>query len=1486
MLGLLTAVVAAEGQAQRPIQVDPRLPRRPGAIAAVSGAPVAGAPFTIVEVSAPIKNLMDRAEEGIARSDWKYAIDSLQRIIDNPEGSLMLRDGAPGEGEVYESARQRAVRRLASLPPEGIAAYRVLYDGRAKGMVERSAASRDTAGLRAVVQRYPLTSYADEAAELLASWALDEGRAAEAAGLLEGIALTHPDSDLPTERVRGKLAAAYARLGRLEDAQEQVARLGVEESDRHRGWLREVVAGVTAYEEHMRGVRLESAEWPMTGGSPQRLGVMSAVSPRLDREAPWWYEQQTVEYSYWARQAEGDVDSLPLPAAQVVATGGRLFVRTGRGCAALDAEDLSLIWEAPLAQENTVMARAALRRGASRIVRDKGELPSRTADDEIGGGLAVAHGLVFTVENHGQSASTGDRAEGVVLPPVWVLNTPSVPPRSTRLAARDVRTGALRWSRGRGTQVTDPLGTVDFRGLPIPVGSELWVPYIRQSDLLIAVLDPQDGALKQSILLCAVLNPQAVVDRAVHLTLCEGVVYAASGHGVAFAVDVAERAPIWASAYVETWRGGPRHVVADDEQGRPRLSSAPVVAGGLVLVTPPDRTEMVALDRITGEVRWRLALDADSYVIASRGGMFWLGGRELTCRRATDRGVVWHRKLTEPATGRAVLAGDRLFLPTLSGVMVVDAERGDVAAAHTLPYPSTPLGQLLSYRSSLYSYDSIGVRRFVDLERLYPEALHDHESNPGDAQAAVRLARLELLRDAPEQAREVLRKVVAEGVENERVAAAAAKTQVRACLMLAERGGETADVAGFLEEALHAAWDAQDRLTCALARSAHRAKEGEAADAAEVLWEAGLHPDASAMRTIGQGVTGQGRLELAARLEELLAAGGEAARARVAAAARAALEEADARLSGTTRRDSLRLWRAIADLPSASGSMETALLRLASALSEDHEQLEAAEQALLECRRRTTAGGYAAAALMRLVDLRMALPFGPSLDVAGFLEELEREYGEATVPESAYAFPPGTGVREWVVEKRRHLPAEMAGLTAKPPASFRVLDPTPLWTWSPGAATSPNQLPTTPRRLPRPVRFPDPAQGILSHRMLLYDDEDEAMLAVDLSDRSLLWHVPLRRPGTFDSSNAPWKNEVVTALRRAGYDGQTAVLCGYEGTFAVGLLTGKRLWHRPFETTTPYGHQGVREVTTAVGAGMVFSMPRAGRLTAQRLADGEVLWERDVRTEPVTYVRFLWGAVALLDDWLERVTLLSPRDGRRIQSMRFRQPNPKRVIVGLVHSDGVLCGPDRAADGGDEVVGYSVSSGDPVWRVGLDKPLSGLFEPGPGFVGISLLGGEVRIVRARDGETVLTRALSGVQQVADGLMYDGLLLMRHFSGAMGPRSSELIALDIATGETLWRRGDVRALAGMNDELRVMGGQLVAAVEYLPEGSNHRLKRIGVAVLDARTGETMGPVVDVPQVDPRMHFDGEIMVWPGAVVVQVREIMQGFALKPMTAAAGG
>ncbi|MCH7702912.1 MAG: hypothetical protein IID37_14610, partial [Planctomycetes bacterium] len=161
----------------------------------------------VVPRSAPTERLLRVGSEAIARGDWKLAIDSLQRILDDQNGSALVPDtpsgtaalsdatgGLPTSAQalvdqppVFRSAQDVAERILATMPEEGLRAYRILYDGQAKAAYHRAVQEHDGRALTALARRYLLSSWGDDAAVLAAAWALDAGRSDEALRLLDRV---------------------------------------------------------------------------------------------------------------------------------------------------------------------------------------------------------------------------------------------------------------------------------------------------------------------------------------------------------------------------------------------------------------------------------------------------------------------------------------------------------------------------------------------------------------------------------------------------------------------------------------------------------------------------------------------------------------------------------------------------------------------------------------------------------------------------------------------------------------------------------------------------------------------------------------------------------------------------------------------------------------------------------------------------------------------------------------------------------------------------------------------------------------------------------------------------------------------------------------------------------------------------------------------------------------------------------------------------
>jgi outer membrane protein assembly factor BamB len=304
----------------------------------------------------------------------------------------------------------------------------------------------------------------------------------------------------------------------------------------------------------------------------------------------------------------------------------------------------------------------------------------------------------------------------------------------------------------------------------------------------------------------------------------------------------------------------------------------------------------------------------------------------------------------------------------------------------------------------------------------------------------------------------------------------------------------------------------------------------------------------------------------------------------------------------------------------------------------------------------------------------------------------------------------------------------------------------------------------------------------------------------------------------------------------------------------------------------------------AAAHGFLAAMPRTGRLTLMRLADGATRWERDLRGEPVAYVWMLSGRVITADAHLSRVHLFNREDGRLIRRVLFQQPDPRHNLVNLVRAEGVLYGPQRTTNS-DSVVAVDLVTGEPVWRLTVNKPLVQLFRPQDGYLGIGLLGGDVWIVDTKTGEIILDRRVPGARGVTNGVLFDGILLVQHTQIVGGRSLPRLVALDVATGDLIWHRHDFAPVVGLNASLRLFGGHLPALIQYSGQGLSRR-KAMGLAVIDARTGWNIGADVRLISADSRATFSGDFRIFPGGVAIGTDEAFVALGTQPVDGSGRG
>lgn len=1455
LTGACAGWVAERAEAQGVVRQRPAQQRAP----VQGGRPVLPTGPMLIETSAPILNLLGRAEEGISRADWKLAIDSLQRVIEDPEGALVERED---EGEsmtpLYESARRQATRRLATLPAEGLAAYRVLYDGKAKGMFDRARAAHDANVLREVAERYLLTTVGDDASEVLASWELDLGRPGRALALLIDVREIVPDSDVPRELIDAKLVAAYALLGQAEQA---AGVLKSAQDGKNPTWF----AALSNIAPSGPAIR-PGDDWSELLAMSVSHSAMPAVEPTLaTTSSSFLLSGATSNWRDWLSEDE-QTASLHLPPDRLASDGRRVFVRKPGGCAALDADDLSVLWDSTATESGGVLRR----------VRSYTTSASGRTEDEIGQAVTVAHGLVLFIER-GEVDQTLDALRAQQFQPNMPIRT-----GVSRLVALRAEDGRVAWQRASGGDAADLLNGANFRHPPIGVGDELWMPYYKAADLFFAILDPRNGTLKRSVLLGSAREVIDPLGPAIPPMFADGVVFLPAGGSTLFAVDAFDHTVRWARQYDRNSRGR----VDLAAVGRGWAATSPIVRGGNVLLAASDQPDLLAFSAVSGETRWASALEGANYIIAADTERVWIGGRNISCVSVVSGESIWSTRLVKAPSGRAAMCGDRLFAPTTAGMLMLDAADGSSLGIEAPPADGKPLGNLACSQSALFSVEFDAVRKFPDIERTYELAAKRHRARPDDAEATLRLASAELLKNQPEAAWELASSIpdaafVDRFAERSRLAG----LKVEAALRLSRKFPPgSAESLARLEDARRATASPDDELRTGFAVADHFVAAGQIEKAHDVLWTLGTREVSASPFRLAEDVSVSARLEIARRLAEVTSQVPAAVAVKLSGKAETALQSILAQLSRPdAERDAAKQLASLGQLD-RKGAVGARALLAAAQWERKRSAFERSELLLDEFSAKDDPL-LAAAAMVERCSLYdwSALGWFPAMDPC--LRELEAKFGAVSPPTLAGVtsrVPAGRTVADWVAAQRTNPSAV--------PSPFDFASSSVALTsesaWSRLAQETAPQVPAG-----RMVLFEPDGSAILGDRVVTFR-QDGTLECIGAGKGDTLWHTELRLPGDFPQPFSPRTNnpQASELLRSAVADGQVAVFNHDDALYAVGLLTGRRLWAHPLEVVDLPGAAVTRDGAMAAGDGFLAAMPNDGKLALLRMLDGSLLWERDLRGESVNHIWMDGDRVVTVNGISERVNIFDRADGHLVRQALFDQPGGGSPMIHLVRAPGFVIGP-QVVQMGSSVFAVNTENGETTWSMALDLPLLQMFKPAEGYVGLGLGQGVVRILDAKTGEVVLERTVPGGRTVTAGVLFDANFIVRTDGARGGKQTVELSAFDVATGESLWHRADIGGIVSNAEMIPLLGGVIPVLTEAVqsnvtPSGAAMPSYRPTLAFVDARTGGNAGQAIDLSSISSGTRFTGDVMLKGGALLVGSNRGISAFRTRPVTRAEGG
>lgn len=682
------------------------------------------------------------AREHLAAERWDEAISVLQRIVDQHDGALLgptrptavLATGGehslPSQQDVYPGAAEWARDQLAALPPAALELYRSRYDGRSNGALDQAREDFDQAALAELAERWPQT-----AAAPLAWWSL--GDLEFEAGHIDAARFAW------ARALRTELRDPALRLATAEDWFDGLGR-----RDEQLG----PASGVTRRIELAAATYDPLSPWNLaSGGRDARTSEL-----RISGPGEGALELPGADASSWPR-------SFPMPPQPFRVLSDMLWH-------AVSADDLVLF--------STSRRLVAVNMWSGREQWSSGEAASWEGmrDDErkeYERGLDTRDALFSPAV-----------ADGIVVAPLQLPYSPYrnedydnipilriIPER--RLFAWDVQTGKPLWDHNIPDRWDGESGSFAQRmrvaGPPVIAASRVLVPVYRLEGRIgfhVACYDLTTGRLlwsQQVISGQRELNmfsrpgwafsaPPVRVegDRVICLTQL----------GTLASLDLFTGALQWETLYDQLPL--PRRRSFDAER-RPATwrNTPPVVADGVVLATPVDSDDLIAVDVETGSMLWslrqsKISRDAEGYapdvdlLLGADEETVYLGGQRLIAleragglrlgvpRRRWSFGETKIRE--ESSRAWPVLTADRIIVPTTTARLEIERKQGRLLA--DTPWTAGQGGNLLAVDGALFTLNSRHLSGYFEWDVLLERARRDFREAPQARDTVRNLAAL------------------------------------------------------------------------------------------------------------------------------------------------------------------------------------------------------------------------------------------------------------------------------------------------------------------------------------------------------------------------------------------------------------------------------------------------------------------------------------------------------------------------------------------------------------------------------------------------------------------------------------------------------------------------------------------------------------------------------------------------------------------------
>jgi len=658
---------------------------------------------------------------------------------------------------------------IESLPSEDRAVWETWCAGGAAGQLAEVVQHRDLSALRAVVDQYPGTRFAAEAALLLASDAWDRRQWPEAIRWAERVVSMAAATTAMKQQALLIAGSAHLRRGQEAQARQcfgQLLALGPVEGLRIGGQPAPLGdasadASVDRLIELLRPPQAQQPQadkeshpgkcpgWPMFRGDPARnasvcwTASIGRLRWRLEMEGVSEIEGLPARHAFGSERGLRFFTAGHQPSIQPILVEDLALVRLPTRLVVVDLWTGRQRWEYPRGGDpafQQIQGERAMPDGpVLRVYSPQAQLTrQRLFEDAPYGQMTVHENRLFLLDELGLVGSILARIvpqqpseEGTTAKALWSS-------RHNRLICFDLRKeGKLLWSVGGASGEDEPaLAGVFFLGPPLPLEDRLFVLLEKANQLHLAALAETNGQLLWSM-------PIAVPDRPITqdllrrvagamLSYADGVLICPTLAGAILAVDPWTRNVLWAyeipgaEAYLGSRRinmlktlGAMQPVHQSKEHFS--IDNIAILAEGYVVIAPLESDQMFCLELQTGRPCWKKRLEDFRYVAGvAKGVVLAVGSQSLSGWDLRTGKPAWQEEslpLPEGFTtaGRGFRQQNRYWLPIVKGeesaILVVDIPTGRVEERLTLP-TKTRIGNLAAAGQTLIFVSSEGVEAF------------------------------------------------------------------------------------------------------------------------------------------------------------------------------------------------------------------------------------------------------------------------------------------------------------------------------------------------------------------------------------------------------------------------------------------------------------------------------------------------------------------------------------------------------------------------------------------------------------------------------------------------------------------------------------------------------------------------------------------------------------------------------------------------------